>query len=163
MAGPAYAAGARRRLLSGEVVFSLAMLALSATVWWASLDLPPAMLEPIGPAAFPRAASIILALLAAIVLAGALIRPSAPSADAAGFRRRPMLALSMVALTIVYLGAMEVELLGFRDSTVIYLLALGMILFDLNWRRLPYVAAIALIIGVGAHYIFTGMFFIDLP
>lgn len=139
------------------------MLALSAAVWWASLDLPPAMLEPIGPAAFPQAASIILALLAAVVLVGAVLRPPPRSGRASDFRQRPMLALAMVVVTALYIGSMEAELLGFRDSTVIYLLTLGMILFDLNWRRLPYVAAIALIVGVGAHYVFTGMFFIDLP
>ena len=162
MSGPG---GGRRR---ADIVFAVAMLALCAAVWWGSLDLPPAMLEPIGPAVFPQAASIVLALLSLAVLAAAAlrsgVRPSeAVAAQRPAHARRPGLAVAMVALTVAYLGVMEAGLLGFRDATVTYLLVLGMALFGFELRRLGWVVAIALAIGVGSHAVFTRLFFIDLP
>lgn len=144
-----------------EIIFALAMLVASGVAWWASIGLPPGVLEPIGPAVFPRATAIILALLALVVLGGAIARRgparSRPAAD------RPRLALGSLLLSISYIGAMEVEWLGFRDATVIYLVTLSLMLVDFDRRKIPTIGVIALVIGIGSHYLFTGLFYIDLP
>lgn len=144
-----------------EAVFALTMILACGAVYWASLDLPEAVLEPIGPAAFPRAVSVILAVLSLAVLVGAL-RPRATAAKAAVVPR-PWLAAATVALTIVYIGVMELEWLGFRDATIVYLAVLGALLVDFVARRLILVAVIAIVLGIGTHYVFTKLFFIDLP
>ena len=144
-------AGRDRRRVA-EVGLAAVMLAISAAVWWSSLDLPPAMLEPIGPAAFPRVVAAILGLLALVVLGGALRRREAPKPDPTDAGpRRPGLALVTLALTIAYIGAMELGWLGFRVATVVYLLALGAALAGLDRRRLIPVVATAIILGIGAH------------
>lgn len=154
---------------TAEIGFALFILVLSAAVWWASLDLPPAMLEPVGPAAFPQAVASIIGLLALVVL-GRALSPGAlaqgamvdrPPSEAG--RRRWGLALTTLLMSIAYLAAMEVELLGFREATVIYLVALGAALVEFDRRRMIPVTAIALIVGVGTHYVFTRLFYIDLP
>ena len=144
-----------------EAGFALTMIVVCGAVYWASLDLPEAVLEPIGPAVFPRVVSALLAVLSAAVLVGALRRRSTTAAPAT--EPRPWLAAATVALTVLYLGVMEVEMLGFRDATIAYLAILGAMLVDFAVRRLAFVAAIAVVLGIGTHYVFTRLFFIDLP
>lgn len=154
---------------AAEIGFALFLLAVSAAMWWGSLGLPPASLEPIGPAVFPRVISLIMALLALTILANALIsgRQATPRADISeektGGTRHWGLALATLLLSIAYLAAMQIGLLGFRESTVLYLMALGAALTGFDRRRLLVVAAIAVVVGIGTHAVFTRLFYIDLP
>ena len=137
------------------------MIVVCGAVYWASLDLPEAVLEPIGPAVFPQVVSAILAALSLGVLMGALRRRAGRTNPSVV--PRPWLAAATVALTVVYLAVMELELLGFRDATIVYLAVLGALLVDFAARKLPLVAGIAVVLGIGTHYVFTRLFFIDLP
>jgi hypothetical protein len=138
------------------------MLAASVAAFAASFGLPPPALEPIGPAAFPRATAIILFFLTALVLAGAFRRAAAPEAPA-GYRRRYDLLVVLVAATVAYAGMMQMNWLGFRVATVIYVFALSMVLFSLKVRYLLPSAAIALVMGVAVHWLFTSLLYVDLP
>jgi putative tricarboxylic transport membrane protein len=152
----------RRRL--AEIGLAAAIILASAAVLWSSMSLPPAMLEPIGPAAFPRVVASVLGIFAIVVLGGALRgRPAAQSDTPAATARRPALALVTLALSIVYIGAMQIGILGFREATVVYLAVLGAVLVGFDRRRLIPIGVIAIVIGIGAHWIFTRLFFIDLP
>ena len=147
-----------------EIGLAAALLAMSVAVYWSSLSLPPAMLEPVGPAAFPRVVASILGVLAAIVLGSALLRRASAGTDTSEMEsRRPGLAVLTLVLSIAYIAAMEIELLGFREATVLYLLALGAVLVGFDRRRLIPIAVIAVVLGVGAHWIFTQLFYVDLP
>ena len=147
-----------------EIGLAAALLAISVAIYWSSLSLPPAMLEPIGPAAFPRVVASILAILAILVLGSALRRQTSAGTEASEqVGRRPGLALLTLVISIAYIAAMEVGLLGFREATVLYLVVLGAVLVGFDRRRLIPIAVIALILGVGAHWIFTRLFYVDLP
>ena len=147
-----------------EIGLAAALLAMSVAVYWSSLSLPPAMLEPIGPAAFPRVVASILGALALIVLVGAVRRRASAETDSSEVViRRPGLAVLTLILSIAYIAAMEVGLLGFREATAVYLVALGMVLVGFDRRRLIPIAVIAIVLGIGAHWIFTRLFYIDLP
>lgn len=147
-----------------EAVFSVAIILACGAVYRASLDLPPAMLEPVGPAAFPKAVSLILGALALVVLVGAVMRPPGTGKPgASGDRNRPGLAALTIVLTFLYLGVMQAGLLGFREASVLYLFALGAVLVDFDRARTVIVAVIALALGIGSHFLFTRFFFLDLP
>lgn len=144
------------------VILSVAMIATGILAFVGTRGLPEPALEPIGPAAFPRATSLILAFLAAWVLVRTLLRPkeeTRPKDDAPRYG----LAFVMVAATVIYVAGMDLELVGYRIATVGYLFVLAVILLGARPRSMPIAAAVAVIVGVGTHFIFTKLLFIDLP
>lgn len=146
-----------------EAVFAVAIIVMCGAVYWSSLGLPPAMLEPVGPAAFPKAISLILGAFALAVLVRAVLRPS-PAVDPVDVEdRRPGLAAQMIGLTVLFLGVMQIEWLGYREASILYLFALGAVLVDFDRVKMAYVGLIALVLGLGTHFLFTRFFFIDLP
>lgn len=146
-----------------EAVFAVAIIVMCGAVYWSSLDLPPAMLEPVGPAAFPKAISLILGALALAVLVRAVLRPSPVEGPAEIEDRRPGLAAVTIGLTVLYLGVMQIEWLGFREASILYLFVLGAALVDFDRVKMAYAGLIALVLGLGTHFLFTRFFFIDLP
>ena len=75
------------------------------------------------------------------------------------------LAAATLGVTLVYLGLMHWEGLGFRPATVLFVLLLGYLLArgrtaGLGWLLLP---AAAVLLGVGLHYLLTQLLSVDLP
>lgn len=146
----------------GELLLAIVMIAFSLLTFWGSLDLPEPMLEPIGPAVFPIWTSVILFGFAVIMLWQAF-RGSKPKKNNLSYRKRWDLAFIMVALTVLYFAVMAAGWLGFRWATVVYSFLLTTALFDFNLRKLPFFLLMGLILGIGLHYIFTEILYIDLP
>ena len=151
-----------KNIAPAEWALGAMMLAASVAAFVASFGLPPPALEPIGPAAFPRATAIILFLLTMRVLIGAL-RNAGETEAPVGYRRRHDLLIVLLAATVCYVGVMQVGWLGFREATVVYVFGLAMALFDLKVRYLLPVAMIALAMGVGLSWLFTSLLYVDLP
>jgi len=146
----------------GEILLAIVMIAFSLLIFWGSLDLPEPMLDPIGPAVFPIWTSLLLLGFAVIMLWRAF-SGSKPKKIDLSYRKRWDLAVIMVALTVLYFAVMAVEWLGFRWATVVYSFLLTTALFDFNWRKLPFFLLMGLILGIGLHFIFTEILYIDLP
>ncbi len=151
-----------RAIPMGDVVLALFMITVGALGFWASLDLPEAVLEPVGPAVFPTVTSVIIGGLALGVLALAIFFPP-PGRGAPEHRKRVDLVIRMLALSALYLLVMQFEWIAYREATVLYGTILTLALFDFQWRKLPIALGISLIVGVGTDYLFTTWMYIDLP
>ncbi len=149
-----------------EIGVSVALIVMSVAVYWESLSMPPAFYDPIGPAAFPRALSVIICLLSINLIVNAFRLPSGKSIQAAqqsAYRLRPDLAVGSAVLTGVYILLLTLRHLSFAVSTTVYLISFIMLLMPFNRRRLLNAIIIALLMGFGGGYIFTHVFYIDLP
>jgi hypothetical protein len=128
--------------------------------------MPPAFYDPIGPAAFPRALSLIIGFLSIILIFNAVRLPSGKSIQAVrkpARRLRPDLAVGSAILTGIYILLLTLRLLSFGVSTTAFLVSFIMLLMPFDRRRLLYAIIIALIMGFGGGYIFTHVFYVDLP
>lgn len=117
----------------------------------------------------------ILVLSAVIVLAfvvavqqRSLRRIPAEAIDTDGIRndeysQRPGLAVVIVGLTTAYVFVMQLDWIGFRAATAIYMTVTGLMLVRLDVKRLPGIGAIALITSFGLHFVFTNVFTIAIP
>lgn len=154
----------------------IVVMLIGAVLIAGATDLPAAVLEPVGPAAFPLSVGVLLIALAlaAVLLglrgrkAGGTTPPSAVSADqgdppAATYRPRYDLTLLFVVLTFVYGIVLTFEWLSFQVATVAYLLIAFVGVARQPLRSLPPAIVLALLIGVGVKYLFTHFFYIDLP
>jgi len=79
------------------------------------------------------------------------------------YRLRPWFAVATLIGTGVYVLAMQMNWAGFRVSTFLFILGLGMILTGLKAKQVPVLIAIALLMSVGLHFVFTNVFSIVLP
>ncbi len=92
----------------------------------------------------------------------------APSAanEASGlpdYQRHYLMAGTAVAMTALYVWLMQMNWLGFRVATALFVVGLGLRLTRMNMNRLPALAVIALAMSFGLHYVLTQVFVIDLP
>ena len=135
---------------------------LGGAIFWASFDLPPPALEPIGPAAFPRWTGVILIILSGLTAwrSARIMRSTAPGES--GTVRIDFL-VWLGLLTLAYYLVMQFEFLGFRWATVAYAFLLTMALTDWRPGALPAATFWALSLGIGVHWIFTRLLFVDLP
>ena len=149
-----------------DIGVSVVLVVLCVAVFWESLSMPPAIYDPIGPAAFPRALSVTICFLSVMVLFRTFRVPSGESKQAAQqptHRLRSDLAAASAVLTVVYVLLLTLRLVSFSISTTVYLILFTMLLMRFDLRRLPIAIIIALIMGLGCGYIFTHVFYIDLP
>lgn len=160
-------ANSRSELAAAFCVF-LSGLVLSVT----AAGLPDPGYEPVGPTAFPFWAGIALMILAVIMAVGGIAAhrtrtTSAPavigSFDVVAILRRYSLLTATVALTILYVGSMEIDLLGFRSATVVFTFTLFVLLARDRKRVVPVALIVALLLGIGLDAAFTRFFYIDLP
>ena len=109
--------------------------------------------------AWALAAVILFGIPTAIALTGTRGAPP--------FTPCPLNALALQAITlcVAYVLALQVGWLGFRASTVAFVIGLGWLLTRREPIRepLPILLASALLFTLGLHYLFTQVFVIDLP
>ena len=153
------------RIRYAEIVVAAVMIVVGGLAVWGSRRLPPPMLEPVGPAAFPLWAGASLAALSLVVLVRAVRRsvPDEPGSGLSAARSRNDLGLATAVLTVLYVAAMNWGWLGFRWATVAYVFVLVSVLSGFRPRPLLPAAAVALAMGIGLHLLFTRLFYIDLP
>ena len=149
-----------------DIVFGTLLIVLAGVVWASVAQLPPPFFDSLGSAAFPKALAAIIALLSCIVLAqGAMAwRASEPSErEPLPYRQRFDLAVGFIVLTVLYAAVMEFDLLGFAWATTLFVFAGGTALGRFRLRETILSAAIAVLLGFGGWYLFTQVFYIDLP
>jgi hypothetical protein len=84
-------------------------------------------------------------------------------ATQAGYSIRPWLALASIVGTAAYVLVMQMNWVGFRVSTFMYIFGLGLLLTGMKVKQLPMMLAIALALSLGLHFVFTNVFAIVLP
>jgi len=147
-----------------DVALGLLVLLLCGAILAASVGLPGSPYEPLGPASFPQGVAAVMAILALVVLGQGVRRLRA------GGRRAPAvpgggawLAAGSYGLSVLFILAMSQGLVGYRAGSVLYVVAMGVLLTRVNPRAVPIVLLLALILGLGTHYVFTRVFVVDLP
>jgi putative tricarboxylic transport membrane protein len=147
-----------------DVALAIAVAAFAGLLWWEALKIPPPFFDPLGSAAVPKAIAVALAALAIIILVRALLALPWPARQPPrDYRPRPDIAAGIVVLVFAYVGVMQLRLLGFELATILFLIAAAALLGRMNRMTLALGVVCALVIGIGATWLFTGFFYIDLP
>ena len=125
--------------------------------------------EPVG---LPNISVIVFGLVAALTIAVAIPfrKPQtaatpeiAISEGQNGEVSRPMLSVTVLALTALYIGLLSSQLIGFAGATILFVVASGGMLVRWDLRKLSYVAVLAIVLGSGLQVTLTRVFEIDLP
>jgi hypothetical protein len=152
-------------MLSRDSISGLVCLAISLWLLVLTFSLPPAAIVPIGPAFYPRIVLLLTAILSAALIAidvWAARTGGAPSAVSAGPPPNYRLVLITFVLFGLYIGLLPG--LGFRISTVLFVLALQV---ALEWPRniLHWLLAIAVAVAtsIACHLVFESYLSVLLP
>ena len=149
-----------------DYVISAFTVALAGLILWAAREIPPPFFDPLGSAAVPKACAYILIILALAISIRRFFENKAAmetAEDEEAYHKEPLLALSVVGLSVLYTFSMGADWIGFRWGTVIYIFATGAILAKRNMRVMGISLALGLLFGIGGHFLFTNFFYIDLP
>ena len=140
------------------------LIALAVFILMGVKDIPPPFFDPVGSAAFPKyAAYLVIAFAIAIAIRAYRSLKTEKPKEAQGFISEPLLALSVVLIACLYIASMQSGLLSYRIATVIFIFLLSSILARLEKRVMISSTIIALVFGFGGQYLFTEVFYMDLP
>jgi hypothetical protein len=155
----------------GEITFIVLILGVAVLVWREAAKLPPAPYDPLGPASFPRWASIGLgvlgmAMIVRLLRGKALGRAAQSLVSGLGgeieHARKPWIALLTLLLAFAYAGLLGLRAVPFQLATTAYLFAGGLILGPLDRRRGLGLAAFAVLAGFALDLLFRRIFSLDL-
>lgn len=149
-----------------DYVISVSTIALAGLVLWGAKDIPPPFFDPLGSAAVPKAVAYVLILLALGIGIRRYFQNKSFERERSaeeGFKPEPILAVAVVGSSILYTLAMGAGWIGFRWGTIIYVFATGSILAKGNYRIMVTSLILGLLFGIGGQYLFTKIFYIDLP
>ena len=76
---------------------------------------------------------------------------------------RPMLSIVIFILTLIFIGVLDFGILSFMPAGIIYLSVIGYLMTNGDLKRFPWVIGFSIILTVSIFYIFTKLFYIDLP
>ncbi|MGP1396302.1 MAG: tripartite tricarboxylate transporter TctB family protein [Inquilinaceae bacterium] len=150
-----------------DIGLSVFLIVVCSAVLWESRRLPPGTFEPLGSAPIPRIVAGLIILLSLVVIAQAGLtlrrgRAAPPAADDM-LVPRPVDAAAIFLLTVAYVLAMALGLIGFAVGTALFLFVSIGLLVRFRPRLLVVAALIAVLMGFGCQYVFTHIFFVDLP
>jgi putative tricarboxylic transport membrane protein len=154
-----------------DIGVAAALIVICVAVFLESLSMPPAFYDPIGPAAFPRALSVTIFFLSILLIIKAFRSPSGKSSKTdrqptdrqPTYRPRPDLAVGAAILTGIYVLVLTLRLLSYGVITAAFLISFIMLMMPFGRKQVLIAIIIALIMGFGGGYIFTHVFYIDLP
>lgn len=136
-------------------------------ILWETRTIPPGTFEPLGSAPVPQATAVLIIVLSLTVGLKALRRlrgrPASPSETATDLGDRPLNAVAVAALTVLYVALLDARAFDFAPLTALFLFLTIGFLIRLQPRGLVVAAAVAAIVGWGAQYVFTRVFVVDLP
>ncbi|MEZ5862753.1 MAG: tripartite tricarboxylate transporter TctB family protein [Geminicoccaceae bacterium] len=149
---------------TGDVVLGIFVMLLCVAFLLGTIGLPDSPYEPLGPASFPRGIAVILAILAALVLLrGARRRGTRAGGARPTWSKGATLAVATYGLTILFGLALSSGWIGYRIGSIVFLLAATMLLAGARRGMLPIALALAVVLGLGTHFVFTSIFVVDLP
>jgi len=152
-----------------DVVAGLGLLALAGVVWWQAGRLPPPIFDPIGSAFMPQTVALVIAGLSLVMIASALgtaraeLSSEVPNDAAAGGWPAAGRALAVVAMLLVYGALLATDGVGFVVATVLFVAPTGILLSRGNRDVMVASVISAFLLAAACSYIFTQIFYIDLP
>ena len=143
-----------------EIGVALMLIVIAALALFGTIGIPPGRFEPMGSAPVPRITAGLILVLSVVVIVRAFVdlRPVQTLTV-----HRYLDAAVMILLTVAFVAAMHFRLATFAILTTLYLVATIGFLTRFNWRALPVIVVLALVVGFGCQYVFTRIFVIDLP
>ncbi|MDW4497215.1 tripartite tricarboxylate transporter TctB family protein [Sulfitobacter sp. D35] len=151
-----------------EIGVCLLIALISLVFLVQALALPPGTFEPLGSGPVPKwTALVVIACCLGVCVSAARYLARQPDPKAI-FRDEfeggnPASGLLMMGLTVAYVALLQSRLIGFGVLTTGYLVLLILAMERFRLRALPFALGIALIAAFGAQYVFTRVFFVDLP
>jgi len=147
-----------------DIVISLSLIALAIAVLIAAKDIPPPFFDPIGSAAFPKYTAYLIIFLALVIgIRSILLAQLLPRESKRDFKLEPFLAAYTVVVPVLYVLSMNLGWASFRIATTLFIFALAALLSRFDRRVLIASALIAPVFGFGGQYLFTEVFYMDLP
>lgn len=150
----------------GDICLAVVCILYAGLLYVGSQDIGPAFFDLLGSAAVPIGCAFIILLLAVLLLVQ-ICRKKQPAADndapAAGVPVRWDLAAGIVALAAGYVAVMNLGWLGFDLATAAFVFLAVLLLGGVHRTSLLIGLVLAGLLGFGGQYIFTELFFIDLP
>lgn len=147
-----------------DLAVSGGLIALALLVLRGVKDIPPPFFDPVGSAAFPKYASyIVIALAVAIGIRAFTSLKDRKESEPKGYVSEPLLALAVVAVPSLYVVSMQSGLLSYRIATVLFIFLLSSLLARFDKRVMIASSVIAVVFGFGGQYLFTEVFYMDLP
>lgn len=146
---------------------ALAAFALLAAglLFYGSIGLPPPRFEPMGSAAVPRILAGLIALFAIVILAKAWF--GGPEGDATpSVVAPPLRSVGAFAALVGYVAALDVGQAPFVPTTIVFVVAMGLILAARSsrtlWRTVIGFALLGLVLALGIDAVFTRFLYVDL-
>ena len=149
-----------------EIILCISLILFSILVYYFALELPDPEYEPLGSAALPKALSVIMSLLSLIAIFRAVPRiKTYKNKDEIDTKviSRPKLSIIIFIITLIFIGILDFNILGFLPSGIVYMTLIGFLMTHRDLKKLPYVFGFSIILTVSSFYIFTKFFYIDLP
>jgi hypothetical protein len=134
-----------------DIGVAAALIVICVAVFLESLSMPPAFYDPIGPAAFRSPSG------------KSSKTDRQPTDRQPTYRPRPDLAVGAAILTGIYVLVLTLRLLSYGVITAAFLISFIMLMMPFGRKQVLIAIIIALIMGFGGGYIFTHVFYIDLP
>jgi len=162
---PAREASSERGKALANVIFNAVLAALFSGLFIQAGALPSSMWEPLGAGSFPRLilGALVIFNLAIMVQSMTALR-GADRAASVGARQwflQRRLAFATLAAFAIY--ALSMPWIGFAMASLLFLLAVQVILGARRGRRLLIAAIVATIFGLGLYMMFSHVFLISLP
>ena len=141
---------------------ALLAIAIAAAFLYDGRNLPPGVLEPIGPGTIPNATCWVVIGLAVAMLARTLLGGDGqPSASLAGERWGDVAFLAIA--TCAYVAVLGFGIVRYSIATAVFL-ALAILWLAENRRKTwPVALSLGLVLGFGLDYLFRHVLVTDLP
>lgn len=162
---PGREASSERGKALANVIFNAVLAALFVGLFVQAGDLPSSMWEPLGAGSFPRLilGALVIFNLAIVVQSAMALRQTdqATSVGAGRWFAQRRLAFATLVAFCVY--ALLMPWIGFALASLLFLLAVQVILGARRGRRLLIACLVAAVFGLGLYALFSHVFLISLP
>ncbi len=148
-----------------DLALAIVIIAFSGLLFQQADQLPPPFFDPLGSAAVPKFVAYVLATLAVLSIVQRLFQQREVRQEDGSDtgQRMPLVAIGSVLAVVGYTLLLQYDLLSFRNASILFIIVLGSILARFSWRVVRWLLPIAVVLGFAFDFIFTQVFYIDLP
>ena len=149
-----------------DIILAIGMIIMSVVVYIGAMELPPPRYEPLGSGAIPKGLAVIMVALSVFLIIRAIPHLKTFEGnqnEVTDVTPRPVLSALIFGFTLLFIAVLDLEILSFIPAGIIYMTSIGYFMTHQNLKRLPYFFVFSVLMVVGNYYLFTKIFYIDLP